>query len=57
MNNWFRFFSRRMRMMEELDQDIRAFMERETQENIERGMPPDEARYAALRKFGNVVRV
>jgi predicted permease len=44
-------------MMEGLDQDIRDFIERETQDNIERGMPSEEARYAALRKFGNVTRV
>jgi putative ABC transport system permease protein len=49
--------SRRKRMMEDLDQDIRDFIERETQDNIGRGMPPEEARYAALRKFGNVTRV
>ena len=52
-----RLFSRRKRMMEDLDQDIRDFIERETQDNIERGMPPEEAHYAALRKFGNAVRV
>ncbi len=46
--------SRRKRMMEDLDQDIRDYIERETQDDIERGMPPEEARYAALRKFGNV---
>ena len=45
------------RMMQDLDQDIRDHIERETQDNIDRGMPPDEARYAALRKFGNVTRV
>ena len=44
-------------MMEDLDQDIRDYIERETQDNIERGMSPEEARYAALRKFGNVTRV
>src|SRR5262245_48156253 len=49
--------NRRKRMMEDLDQDIRDFVERETQDNIERGMSPEEARYAALRKFGNVTRV
>jgi putative ABC transport system permease protein len=49
--------NRRKRMMENLDQDIRDFIERETRDNIERGMPPEEARYAALRKFGNVARV
>ncbi len=49
--------SRRKRMMEDLDQDIREHIEAETQDNIERGMPPEEARYAAMRKFGNVTRV
>ncbi len=48
---------RRKRMLEELDQDIRDHIERETQDGIERGMTPEEARYAALRKFGNVLRV
>jgi predicted permease len=43
-------------MMEDLDQDIRDHIEMETQDNIERGMPPEEARYAALRKFGSVTR-
>ena len=57
MIRWNQMFSRRKRMMEDLDQDIRDFIERETQDNIERGMPPEEARYAALRKFGNVTRV
>jgi predicted permease len=45
------------RMLEELDADIREHIERETQDNIERGMSPEDARYAALRKFGNVTRV
>jgi predicted permease len=49
--------TRRKRMLEQLDQDIRDHIERETQDNIERGMAPDEARYAAVRKFGNVTRV
>src|SRR5579859_1864418 len=44
-------------MMDELDADIREHIERETQDNIERGMTPEEARYAAVRKFGNVTRV
>ena len=57
MSRWDRLFRRRKRMMEDLDQDIHDFIERETQDNIERGMPPEEARYAALRKFGNVTRV
>lgn len=48
---------RRKRMIEELDQDIREHIERETQDNIERGMGSEEARYAAVQKFGNVTRV
>jgi len=57
MSPWIRLFTRRKRMMEDLDQDIRDYIERETQDNIERRMSPEEARYAALRKFGNVTRV
>lgn len=48
---------RRKRIIEDLDKDIREHLEIETQENIERGLPPDEARSAALRKFGNIARV
>ncbi|HEY6292993.1 MAG TPA: ABC transporter permease [Terriglobia bacterium] len=44
-------------MLNDLDQDIRDHIEQETQDNIDRGMSPEEARYAALRKFGNVTRV
>ena len=33
--------SRRKRMMESLDEDIREHIARETQDNIERGMPPE----------------
>src|SRR5271154_1348649 len=48
---------RRERMMADLEQDIREHIATETQDNIERGMSPEEAHYAALRKFGNVTRV
>ena len=48
---------RRKRMLEELEEDIREHFERETQDNIERGMTAEEARYAARRKFGNVMQV
>lgn len=48
---------RRKRMMEDLDADIREHIAMETQDNIGRGMAPDHARYAAVRKFGNVTRV
>jgi len=48
---------RRKRMLKDLDDDIRDYLERETQDNIDRGMPAEEARFAASRKFGNVRRV
>ncbi len=44
----------RKRMLNDMDQDISEHIARETQDNIDRGMAPDEARFAALRKFGNV---
>ncbi len=47
----------RRRILKQLDDDIREHLERETQDNIDRGMSPEDARYAALRKFGNVSKV
>jgi predicted permease len=48
---------RRKQILEDLDQDIRDHLERETLDNIERGMSPEAARHAAVRKFGNVMRI
>src|SRR5215831_12445706 len=48
---------RSKRMLKDLEQDIHDHIERETQDNLDRGMSREEARYAALRKFGNVTRV
>jgi putative ABC transport system permease protein len=45
------------RLLNDLDQEIREHIELATQENMERGMSREAARYAALRKFGNVTRV
>ena len=36
-----------------LDDEIAYHLERQIAENIAGGMPPDEARYSALRTFGN----
>jgi len=44
----------RRRAERELDEEIRAHLELEIQENVERGMSPEEARSAALRAFGSV---
>jgi predicted permease len=45
------------RLEEELDEEVRFHLEREIEENIARGMSPEEARMAALRSFGGVERV
>lgn len=44
-----RWTSRRSRLQQEMEAHIAL----ETQENIEAGMSPEEARYAAMKKFGN----
>ena len=49
--------NRRKRMLDGLDQEIRDHIQRDVEENLDRGMSPEEARRAALRKFGNVARV
>jgi predicted permease len=51
---WWR---KRKEMLRQLEQDILTHIEQETRDNIERGMSPDEARTAALRKFGNVQQI
>jgi len=48
---------RKRESLRNLDQDIREHLERETEDNLARGMTQDEARSAALRKFGNVTLV
>jgi putative ABC transport system permease protein len=48
---------RRTPDLDELDREIRDHIEEETLDNIARGMSEDDARAAAIRKFGNVVRV
>src|SRR6185503_4432648 len=38
----------------EMSEEMRLHLERRTEENVANGMSHDEARYAALRKFGGV---
>src|SRR6266481_2316895 len=47
----------RRQAQNDIERDIQEHIEMETRDNIERGMSPDEARFAALRKFGNVARI
>ncbi len=43
-----------LRRKDDLAEEISIHIAIEARENIEAGMPAEEARYAALRKFGNV---
>ena len=43
--------------MSDLDREIETHLEEEAEEQKERGLAPAEARYAALRAFGNPTRV
>ncbi|HEX2861353.1 MAG TPA: ABC transporter permease, partial [Lacunisphaera sp.] len=48
---------RRDRLEAEMAEEMRAHVELQTERNLATGMEPDEARYAALRQFGNVASV
>ena len=43
--------------LSDLDGDIREHIARDIEENIDKGMTPEAARFAALKKFGNVTIV
>ncbi len=47
----------RTRSNADLDREIRAHLDEEADDQIDRGVDPAEARYAARRAFGNVTRV
>ena len=51
-----RFFQRRSRRQESA-LELEAYLQRETEENIERGMSPGDARRAAHIKLGNVTNI
>ena len=53
---WSRFFLRRKRN-EESRRELENYLQTETQDNIERGMSPDEARRTAHLKLGSVSRI
>jgi hypothetical protein len=53
---WYRFF-RRTEWDRERSRELEAYLDHETDENIARGMSPEEARHAAHRKLGNLTRI
>jgi len=63
MMEWFNILRARLRalfrresVLRDIEEELRVHVEMETDTNIERGMPPDEARAATLKSFGNVGR-
>jgi len=58
--SWRREFSklqslfRRKKPTSDLEEEIRSHIRMEEQENVEGGMSPEEAKYAARRRFDNV---
>lgn len=48
----FAAFLQRERRDAELDEELRFHLERQTEVNVQAGMSPEEARYAALGQFG-----
>jgi len=50
----FRALFRRKELDARMDEEIRLHLELQMQENLEAGMSPEEARYAACRQFGGV---
>ena len=60
---WFNILMARLRalfrresVLRDIEEELRIHVEMETETNIKRGMPPDEARAAALKSFGNLGR-
>jgi putative ABC transport system permease protein len=61
---WIRVFIHRLRGLffkrkldQELEDEIRAHIEMQVEDNLRQGMSPDEARYQAMRKFGGVEQI
>jgi putative ABC transport system permease protein len=54
--SWTRFFRRRY-WDQERARELDAYLGAETDENVARGMSPEEARYAAHRKLGNTTLI
>src|SRR5882724_57357 len=59
--SWFRVLASRIRglffkrrLERELDEELRAHIEMLTEENMRKGMTPEDARYVARRAFGGV---
>src|SRR5262245_17701182 len=63
MMKWFNILMARLRalfqresVLRDIDEEFRIHVEMETEKNLKRGMPPAEARAAALKSFGDLGR-
>ena len=54
--SWMRFFRRR-KSDEERARELETYLEIEAENNMGRGLLPEEARYAAQQKLGNITLV
>ncbi len=52
-----RSLARRGQVEKDLDRELRFHVERQTEENLDLGMPPPEARGSALRKLGGLTQI
>jgi hypothetical protein len=50
------FFGKK-RLDAEMEEEMRAHLEMQIEANVARGMPPEEARYAAQREFGGMEQI
>lgn len=57
LRHWCRRVFRRSIVEKELSEELQFFLDHQIEENVARGMGPEEARRAALRAFGSVLRV
>ena len=48
---------RRESVIDDIEEEMRSHVDMETEENIERGMRPEEARAQAVKSFGNLGRI
>src|SRR5271156_645391 len=52
MNNWRRWFSRKKKWEQDMQDELRFHLERQTAENIAADLPPEEARRQAVLLLG-----
>jgi hypothetical protein len=54
MSNWRRWFSRRKTWEQDMQEELRFHIERQTAQNIAAGLPPEEARRQAVLQLGSL---